>query len=329
MQIKNSYTTLAFPRSFEQKVIKDGYTSIFTTYPIQRGFGTTIANCFRRILLSSIRGVVVSAVKSSKFVNLHGEVKGVKEDCFFIIRQLSSLQIEMNAMETSNLTLEVDKGGKVYADSIKTHSGIKILNKDLYLFTLNDEESIKIEIEIEAGVGQKKSQGVDIVGGRVEVDRIYSPVVSVSYEVANMNDTASYDSKNTFDKLDLKIETNGSVSPKEALGITAAIAREFFACFIDFKEQTMNVIPTGQGSDKNINHYLNTKIEDLELSVRSANCLRVENIIYIGQLVKKTEGEMLKTPNFGKKSLDEIKHILTDMKLSLGMTKIDWKQPTE
>ena len=329
MQIKDSYTSLTFPRSFEQTVVKDGYTSIFTAYPIQRGFGTIIGNSFRRILLSSIRGVAVSAVKSSKFVNLYGTVEGVKEECFSIIANLSRLVISMDNAESAVLKLSVSKGGNICADKIKTPGGIEILNKNLHLFTLFDGHSIDIELEIEAGIGQKKSSGIDIIDGRIEMNRIYSPVEKVSFDVTTINDTSSYDSKNTYDRVDLTVTTNGSVSPKEAVGMSAAIAREFFACFIDFPEKSMNIITSAQSSAKNINQYLNIKIEDLELSVRSANCLRTENIIYIGQLVKKTESEMLRTPNFGKKSLDEIKNILTDMNLSLGMTKINWTQPTE
>jgi DNA-directed RNA polymerase subunit alpha len=329
MQIKDSYTSLTFPRSFEQNVIKDGYKSVFITHPIQRGFGIIIGNAFRRILLSSIRGVAVVATKSSKFINLYATVEGVKEECFAIVINISKLVIKMDLVENAVLKLSASKAGNVYADSIKLPGGVEILNKNLHLFTLNEGHSIEIEIEIEAGIGQKKAQGVDIIDGRIEIDRIYSPVEKVSFDVSTLNDTASYDSKNTFDKLDLVVETNGSIHPKEAVGMSAAIAREFFACFIDFPEKSMNIISSGQVAVKNINQYLNIKIEDLELSVRSANCLRVENIIYIGQLVRKSEAEMLRTPNFGKKSLDEIKNILTDMGLTLGMTKLNWTPPLE
>ncbi len=329
MQIKDSYTTLTFPRSFEHTAINEGCKSVFTTHPIQRGFGTIIGNTFRRTLLSCIRGVAVIAVKSSKFVNLYATVEGVKEECFSIVLNISKLVIKMDAIESATLKLVATKAGNVYADSIKAPGGVEILNKDLHLFTLNEGNSIEIEIEIEAGIGQKKAQGVDIIGGRIEVDRIYSPVEKVTFDVSTVNDKTSYDSKSTFDRLDITVETNGSVHPKEAIGMSAAIAREFFACFIDFPEKSINIISSTQSSAKNINQFLNTKIEDLELSVRSANCLRTENIIYIGQLVRKSEGEMLRTPNFGKKSLDEIKNILTDMGLSLGMTKVNWTPPIE
>jgi DNA-directed RNA polymerase subunit alpha len=144
-----------------------------------------------------------------------------------------------------------------------------------------------------------------------------------------MNDTSSYESKNTYDKLELNIETNGSVHPKEAMGMCAAIAREFFACFIDFPEKSMNIINSAREPGKNITQYLNIKIEDLELSVRSSNCLKTEGIEIIGDLVQKTEAEMLRTANFGKKSLDEIKKVLDDMGLSLGMTnQKNWKLKT-
>jgi DNA-directed RNA polymerase subunit alpha len=329
MQIKDSYTSLSFPRSFEQTVVKDGYKSIFTTYPIQRGFGIIIGNAFRRILLSSIRGVAVVAVKSSKFVNLYATVEGVKEECFSIIVNISKLVVKMDMTESAVLKLSATKSGNVYADSIKAPGGVEILNKDLHLFTLNEGHSIDIEIEIEAGIGQKKAQGVDIIGGRIEVDRIYSPVEKVSFDVSTINDTTSYGSKSTYDKLDITVETNGSVHPKEAVGMSATIAREFFACFIDFPEKSINIISTGQATVKNINHYLNIQIDDLELSVRSANCLKAEKILYIGQLVTKSESEMLKTPNFGKKSLEEIKAILISMGLSLGMSKINWEPPVE
>lgn len=324
MQIKDSYTSLSFPRSFEQNVIKEGYKSTFITYPIQRGFGTILGNAFRRILLSSIRGVAVASVKSSKFVNLYATVEGVKEECFSMLANISKLIIKMDLVETATLKLSATKAGHVYAESIKSPGGIEILNKDLYLFTLNEGYSIELEIEVEAGIGQKKAQGIDIINGRIELDRIFSPVQNISFDVSNVNDTSSYESKNTYDKLEITVETNGSVSPKEAVGMSAMIAREFFACYVDFPEKSINIISQGQVTAKNINQYLDIKIEDLELSVRSANCLRTENINYIGQLVVKTELEMLKTPNFGKKSLDEIKHILTEMGLNLGMTKLNW-----
>ena len=329
MQIKDSYTTLAFPRSFEQSVVKEGYKSIFTTYPIQRGFGTIIGNAFRRILLSSIRGVSVASVKSSKFINLYATVEGVKEECFSIAANIAKLVVKMDLTETAILKLSASKAGNVYAESVKTPGGVEILNKELHLFTLNEGYSIDIEIEIEAGIGQKKAQGIDIINGKIELDRIFSPVEKVSFDVSTINDTTSYDSRNTYDKLEITVETNGSVHPKEALGMSAAIAREFFACFIDFPEKSINIIASSQVTTKNINNNLNVKIEDLELSVRSANCLRTEGIIYIGQLVKKTEGEMLRTPNFGKKSLDEIKNILTEMGMTFGMTKLNWTEPKE
>lgn len=330
MQIKDSYTSLTFPRSFEQNVVKDGFKSSFTTFPIQRGFGTIIGNALRRILLSSIRGVVVSSVKSSKFVNLYATVDGVKEECFSIVSNISKIVAKMDFTESATLKLSSTTPGNVYASSIKVPGGVEILNPDLHILTLDEGNSIEIEIEIEAGIGQKKSQGVDIIDGKIELDRIYSPVERVSFEVSNVNDTSNYDSKNTYDKLDLLIETNGSVSPKEALGMSAAIAREFFACYIDFPEKSMNIISSAQSSTKNIEQFLNIKIEDLELSVRSSNCLKTENILYIGQLIKKTEPEMLRTPNFGKKSLDEIKAILSEMGLSLGMNlKTNWTPPIE
>jgi DNA-directed RNA polymerase subunit alpha len=324
MQIKDSYTALSFPRSFEQNVIKEGYKSTFVTYPIQRGFGTILGNAFRRILLSSIRGVAVASVKSDKFVNLYATVDGVKEECFSMLANISNLIIKMDLVENAVLKLSATKAGNVYAESIKAPGGVEILNKNLHLFTLNEGYSIDIEIEVEAGIGQKKAQGTDIINGKIEIDRIFSPVQNINFDVSNVNDTSSYESKNTYDRLEITVETNGSVSPKEAIGMSALIAREFFACFVDFPEKSINIISPAQTVAKNINQYLDIKIEDLELSVRSANCLRTENINYIGQLVVKTELEMLKTPNFGKKSLDEIKYILTDMGLTLGMTKLNW-----
>lgn len=330
MNIKDSYTSIVFPKAFEQNIMKEGYESVFSAYPIQRGFGTIIGNAFRRILLSSIRGVAVASVKSSKFVNLYATVDGIKEECFSIVSNLSKLVVKMDLLENATLKLSATKPGNVYAESIKTSGGVVVLNKDLHILTLNEGYSIEIEIEVEAGIGQKKGQNADIIDGRIELDRIYSPVETVSFDVSNVNDTASYDSKNIYDRLELNVLTNGSVSPKEAIGMSAMIAREFFACFVDFPERSINIALSTQGSTKNINQYLNIKIEDLELSVRSSNCLKTENISYIGQLIKKTEPEMLRTPNFGKKSLDEIKNILVDMGLNLGMNlKTSWAPPTE
>lgn len=329
MQTKDSYSSLNFPRSFEQNVIKDGYKSSFITYPIQRGFGIIIGNIFRRILLSSVRGVSVASVKSNKFINLYSTVDGVKEECFSIISNFSKLVIKMQMVEKATLKISATKAGNVYADSIKTPSGVEILNKDLHLFTLNEGNSIDIEIEVEAGIGQVRSGGVDVINGKIEVDRIFSPIENVSFEVTSINDTSSYESKNTYDKLEIEITTNGSISPKDALGTAANIAREFFACFIDFPEKTMNILSQSKPNVQDVTQALNIKIDDLELSVRSANCLKAENINYLADLVQKTEAEMLKTPNFGRKSLEEIKLILSSLGLSLGMKLDNWKPKSD
>lgn len=326
MQTKDSYNSLNFPRSFDQSVIKEGYKSTFITYPLQRGFGVIIGNIFRRILLSSVRGVSIASVKSDKFINLYSTVDGVKEECFSIIANLSKLIIKMNLVDKATLKISASKAGNIYADSIKVPSGVEILNSDLHLFTLNEGHTIDIEIEVEAGIGQVKSGGVDVINGKIEVDRIFSPIENVHFEIASINDTSNYESKNTYDRLEITITTNGSITPKEALGTAANIAREFFACFIDFPEKTMNILSqSSKPNVQDITQALNIKIDDLELSVRSANCLKAENIMYLADLVQKTEAEMLKTPNFGRKSLEEIKLILSSLGLTLGMKLDNWK----
>lgn len=329
MQTKESYSSLNFPRSFEQNIIKDGYKSSFVTYPIQRGFGIIIGNIFRRILLSGIRGVSIASVKSNKFINLYSTVEGVKEECFSIIANLSKLVVKMNLIDKATLKISASKAGNVYADIIKTPGGVEILNKDLHLFTLNEGHSIEIEVEVQGGIGQVKSGGVDVINGRIEVDRIFSPIENVSFDVTTINDTSNYESKNTYDNLEITITTNGSISPKDALGTAANIAREFFACFIDFPEKTMNILSQVKPNVQDITQALNIKIDDLELSVRSANCLKAENILYLADLVQKTEAEMLKTPNFGRKSLEEIKLILNSLGLSFGMKIENWKPKSD
>lgn len=327
--IKETYqSNIVFPKSYNQKVIRENYQSVFTVFPIQRGFGTILGNIFRRTILSSLRGVAVSAVKSEKFINLYATVEGVKEECFTILANLKELVIKMERTEKATLKLSSNHAGNVYASSIKTVGDIEILNPDLHILTLHEGNVIEIDIEVEAGIGQKKSPGEDIVMGRIEMDRIFTPVRSVTMNVSNINNASNYENNLSHDKLEISIETNGSITPQEALETASAISKEFFACFMSFPEKSMNVAATSQKLVHDINHHLNRKIDDLELSVRSTNCLKTENILYIGQLIAKTEADMLRLTNFGRKSLNEIVAVLQPLGLSLGMTTPPgWKAP--
>jgi DNA-directed RNA polymerase subunit alpha len=321
---------IVFPKSYNQKTIKENYKSIFTVFPIQRGFGTILGNIFRRTILSSLRGVAVSAVKSEKFVNLYATVEGVKEECFTIVTNLRDLVIKMEKSEKATLRLSANQAGNVYASSIKTVGDVEILNPDLHILTLNEGNSIEIDIEVEAGIGQTKSPGEDIVLGRIEVDRIFTPVRKVTMNVSNINNASNYENNISHDKLEISIETDGSVSPKEALETAAAISKEFFVCFTQFPEKSMNISSPSQSLICDIDQHLSRRIDDLELSVRSTNCLKTEKIFYIGQLVEKSEADMLRLTNFGRKSLNEIIVVLQPVGLSLGMTlPTGWKAPTD
>jgi len=324
--LKESWRNLTKPSSV---VLKDGYdnvkSSLIVMEPFARGFGTTLGNALRRVLLSSITGFAVTSIKIDGVMHEYSSIDGVKEDVMDIIMNVKSLAISKDDISSVTLKLHADKEGPVYAGSIQTPAGVEIINKDLLICTLNKGAKIDMQMTVEHGKGYvvadktKKSEEKAI--GSIVIDSIFSPVKKVSYKVEN----ARVGQITDFDKLIFDIETNGTVTPQEALGIAAKILQEQLKVFINFNVEEIDApVANVRSSEPEFNKNLLKTIDELELSVRSYNCLKNENILYVGDLVSKTEIEMLKTANFGRKSLNELKENLKSMGLSFGMKLVNW-----
>jgi DNA-directed RNA polymerase subunit alpha len=321
--LKESWQLLTKPSSIN---IKEGYNnitkSVIVMEPFARGFGNTLGNALRRVLLSSINGFAVTSVKIEGVLHEYSAIEGVKEDVLDIIMNLKSLAITKNDSAHCVLKLSANKPGPVYAGVIETPAGVEIINKDLLICTLNKGAKIDLQMSVECGKGyvvaeSKKSAAV----GTIMVDAIFSPVKKVAYKVEN----ARVGQITDFDKLILEIDTNGTITPQDALGVAAKILQDQLQVFINFDVSKADVVPQKEiSSEPEFNKNLLKTIDELELSVRSYNCLKNENIIYVGDLVSRSEAEMLKTANFGRKSLNELKENLKDMGLGFGMKLTNW-----
>jgi DNA-directed RNA polymerase subunit alpha len=322
--LKESWHSLTKPSSVVVKEDYDNVTkSVIVMEPFARGFGNTLGNALRRVLLSSINGFAVTSIKIEGVLHEYSAVEGVKEDVLDIIMNLKSLAITKNDSSPSVLKLSASKAGPVYAGSIETPAGVEIINKDLLICTLNKGAKIDMQMNIECGKGyvvaeQNKN---DRSVGTIAVDTVFSPVKKVSYKVEN----ARVGQITDFDKLIMEIDTNGTLTPQDALGVAAKILQEQLQVFINFDVSKIDV-PTRKEIDiePEFNKNLLKTIDELELSVRSYNCLKNENIIYVGDLVSRSEAEMLKTANFGRKSLNELKENLKAMGLGFGMKLTNW-----
>ncbi|MGH9403586.1 MAG: DNA-directed RNA polymerase subunit alpha [Terriglobia bacterium] len=295
----------------------------FQAQPFERGFGTTIGNALRRVLLSSIEGAAITAVKIEGVMHEFSSIAGVVEDATDIILNLKQIPLKMNVEDPKTLYLNVDQPGEVTSRMIQEDPDVEILDKDIYLATVSEGGSLRIEmrVQIDRGyVSAEKNFDEDLPVGYIPVDSVHSPIRKVNYTV----EAARLGQMTDYDKLSLDVWTNGSLSPQDAVGFAAKLLKDHMAIFINFEEPaesesgSQEKLPTGR------NENLDRSVEELELSVRSYNCLKNANITTIRELVQKTEPEMLKTKNFGRKSLNEIKEILGLMGLGLGM-KFDEK----
>ena len=318
--------------SFEQKDLTQNYGK-FEAYPFERGFGTTIGNTMRRVLLSSIQGFAVVAVRftsrdadgkphviSSEF----DSIPGVVEDTPEIISNLKSLCVALtNEDEDRTILLENKSGCVITGKDFEVDSNIKILNPDLKIATIMKDANLDMEVQISLGRGyvpaEVNEQYKEVVDA-IAVDGIFSPVTKVKYSI---EDTRVGDSRD-YDKLILEVWTDGTVSPEDAVGEAAKIAKEHFTIFINFDEKVINSEEEKDKTDKHIQEVKNTPVSQLELSVRASNCLNKAKISTLGDLTAKTEEDILKTRNFGKKSLAEIKGKLEEWGLTLGMTEADY-----
>ena len=290
--------------------------------PLERGFGVTLGNSIRRVLLSSLQGAAVTAIQIEGVVHEFSSLEGVREDVVDIVLNIKQLALRMHAEGPKRMSLRAEGAGPVTAGQIETPSDIEILNKDHVLLTLDEGASVRIEFTVQNGKGYvsaEHNRPEDAPIGLIAIDALYSPVKRVAYRVEPTRQGQSLD----YDKLVLEVETNGAVTPVDAVAYAARILQDQLQLFITFDEPKKKV----EGEAKPelpFNPALLKKVDELELSVRSANCLKNDNIVYIGDLIQKTEGEMLRTPNFGRKSLNEIKEVLGAMALHLGMDVPNW-----
>jgi len=289
--------------------------------PLERGFGLTLGNALRRILLSSLQGAAVQSVHID-VLHEFSSIAGVREDVTDIVLNIKDIAIRMHGDGPKRMVVKKQGPGHVTAGDIQTVGDIAVLNPDLVLCTLDEGAEIRMEFTVNTGKGYvaaERNRPEDAPIGLIPVDSLYSPVRKVSYKVENTREGQILD----YDKLTLQIETNGAVTPDDAVAYAARILQDQLNVFVNFEEPRREVsaeaIP-----DLAFNPAFLKKVDELELSVRSANCLKNDNIVYIGDLVQKTEAEMLRTPNFGRKSLNEIKEVLAQMGLHLGMEVPGW-----
>ena len=289
--------------------------------PLERGFGLTLGNALRRVLLSSLQGGAVSAIKIDGVLHEFSVIPGVREDVTDIVLNIKELAVAVHTELTKTLTLKAEGPCTVTAAMIETGHDVEIMNPDHVICTLDAGAKINMELTVTTGKGYvpaSNNTSSDTPIGLIAVDAIYSPVKKVAYKVENTRVGQITD----YDKLTMIVETNGVVSPEDAVALSARILQDQLKPFINFDE------PESEAEDIQeelpFNKNLLRKVDELELSVRSANCLKNDNIVYIGDLVKKTEAEMLRTPNFGRKSLNEIKEVLTKMGIHLGMETPGW-----
>jgi DNA-directed RNA polymerase subunit alpha len=290
--------------------------------PLERGFGLTLGNALRRILLSSLQGAAVTAIQIEGVLHEFSSLPEVREDVTNIILNIKSLALQMHGEGPKKMQLSVNGPCEVTAEMIETGHDVEVMNPDLVICTLDKGAKFNMELTVDTGKGYvaaANNRPMDAPIGLIPVDSVFSPVRKVSYKVENTRVGQVTD----YDKLSVSLETNGTVTPEDAVALAARILQDQLQLFVNFEEPTSRV-EEDLPSELPFNKNLLRKVEELELSVRSANCLKNDNIVYIGDLVQKTEAEMLRTPNFGRKSLNEIKEVLTQMGLHLGMEIPTW-----
>jgi DNA-directed RNA polymerase subunit alpha len=290
--------------------------------PLERGFGLTLGNALRRILLSSLQGAAVTSIQIEGVLHEFSSIPGVREDVTDIVLNIKALGLRLHGEGPKRIRLKANGPGEVTASMIETGADIEVMNPGLVLCTLDQGAKIAMEMTVESGKGYvpaSQNRPEDAPIGLIPVDALFSPVRKVAYKVDNTRVGQVTD----YDKLSMRVETNGAVTPEDAVALAARILQDQLQLFINFEEPAQEK-PEELASELPFNKNLLMKVDELELSVRSANCLKNDNIIYIGDLVQKTEAEMLRTPNFGRKSLNEIKEVLAQMGLHLGMKIPNW-----
>ncbi|MDE0393047.1 MAG: DNA-directed RNA polymerase subunit alpha [Rhodospirillales bacterium] len=290
--------------------------------PLERGYGMTLGNALRRILLSSLQGAAVTSMQINSVLHEFSSLQGVREDITDIVLNVKLLALRMHGEGPKRMALTASGPGEITAAQIQAGHGIEIVDPSVVICTLDENAKIDMEFAVETGKGYvpaAQNRPEDAPIGLIPVDALYSPVRKVAYKVDNTRVGQVTD----YDKLTMRVETNGTVSPEDAIALAARILQDQLQLFINFEEP--RELPRAEETlEPEFNPNLLRKVDELELSVRSANCLKNDNIIYIGDLVQYSEAEMLRTPNFGRKSLNEIKDVLAAMGLYLGMELTDW-----
>ena len=290
--------------------------------PLERGFGMTLGNALRRVLLSSLQGAAIKTVQIDSVLHEFSSIPSVREDVTNIILNIKEIALRIHSEGVKRMVLKKEGGGPARAKDIEAGSDVEILNPEHVICTLDQGASIRMEFTADIGKGYvpaDRNRPEDAPIGLIPVDSLYSPVKKVSYKVENTREGQILD----YDKLTMTVETDGSVKPEDAVALAARILQDQLTVFINFEEPT-KAVEEQRHPELAFNAALLKKVDELELSVRSANCLKNDNIVYIGDLIQKTEAEMLRTPNFGRKSLNEIKEVLASMGLHLGMEVPNW-----
>ncbi len=322
-QIQSNWQDLIKPNKLEfQPGADPSRHAVVVAEPLERGFALTLGNALRRVLLSSLQGSAVTAVQIDGVLHEFSSIPGVREDVTDIVLNIKSMAVRMHGEGPKRMMLTGTGPGEITAGMIETGHDIEIIDPDVVICTLDEGAKISMELTVNNGKGYvaaAQNRAEDAPIGLIPVDAVYSPVRKVSYRVDNTRVGQVTD----YDKLTMEVETNGTVTPEDAVALAARILQDQLNLFINFEEPT-HAIREETPLEPVFNKNLLRKVDELELSVRSANCLKNDNIIYIGDLVQKTEQEMLRTPNFGRKSLNEIKEVLAHMGLHLGMEIPDW-----
>jgi DNA-directed RNA polymerase subunit alpha len=313
-----NWSELVKPEQVQRDPRSDATYGKFVCEPLERGFGTTIGNALRRVLLSSLQGSAFVSVKIEGIQHEFTTIPGVIEDVTDIVLNLKQVRLAMSTEEPQRLVLDASKKGQVTAGTIKENQHVTVLNKDLHICTLSEDRKLVMELEARMGKGYMSSELYDTTGdeiGLIRLDASFSPVRKVSYTV----EQARVGQMTNYDKLVLEVWTDGSLAPEDAVAYSAKILKDQLSVFINFDEKSSDEETKGARASGDINPNLFKSIDELELSVRATNCLKSANIALVGELVQRSENEMLKTKNFGRKSLDEIRRVLAEMGLEFGM----------
>ncbi|MCB1444557.1 MAG: DNA-directed RNA polymerase subunit alpha [Rhizobiaceae bacterium] len=319
--IQKNWQELIKPNKLE--IVSSSPTkAVIVAEPLERGFGLTLGNALRRVLLSSLQGAAVMAVQIDGVLHEFSSIPGVREDVTDMVLNIKEIALSMQSDTPKRMVIRKEGPGVVTAADVQTVGDVEILNPDLVLCTLDEGAEIRMELTVGTGKGYvpaDRNRAEDAPIGLIPVDSLYSPVRKVSYKIDNTREGQYLD----YDKLTMTVETDGSISPEDAVAYAARILQDQLSIFVNFEEPTKEVVQE-EVQELAFNPALLKKVDELELSVRSANCLKNDNIVYIGDLIQKTEAEMLRTPNFGRKSLNEIKEVLAGMGLHLGMEVPSW-----